>query len=97
VRYLIGPHGTVDAGAAGRRVSGNLSVVVVQVLNAVNITGVHSFLRKGAQTSRLFNGAIWSVATIKSLRPSMMLSAGFANFRVKPLIVPRDSVLFQER
>ncbi|MCK9917118.1 filamentous hemagglutinin family protein [Microbacteriaceae bacterium K1510] len=35
--YLIAPRGTVDAGAAGLRVSGNLSIAAVQVLNAANI------------------------------------------------------------
>src|SRR5262249_23514342 len=33
---LIAPRGTVDAGAAGVRVSGNLSVVALRVLNADN-------------------------------------------------------------
>jgi filamentous hemagglutinin family protein len=35
--YLIAPRGTVDAGDAGIRVSGNLVVAAAQVLNAVNI------------------------------------------------------------
>ncbi|MEW6437322.1 MAG: filamentous hemagglutinin family protein [Pseudomonadota bacterium] len=35
--YLIAPRGTVDAGAAGIRVSGNLDVAALQVLNAFNI------------------------------------------------------------
>lgn len=34
---LSAPHGTVDAGAAGIRVSGNLNIVALQVLNAFNI------------------------------------------------------------
>jgi len=34
---LTAPHGTVDAGAAGIRVAGNLNVVALQVLNAFNI------------------------------------------------------------
>jgi hypothetical protein len=39
---LVAPHGTVDAGAAGIRVSGNLNIAALQVLNAFNIqvTGV---------------------------------------------------------
>jgi filamentous hemagglutinin family protein len=35
--YLVAPRGTVDAGDAGIRVSGNLIVAAAQVLNAVNI------------------------------------------------------------
>ncbi|MEW6435850.1 MAG: filamentous hemagglutinin family protein [Pseudomonadota bacterium] len=35
--YLIAPRGTVDAGAAGIRVSGNLDVAALHVLNAFNI------------------------------------------------------------
>jgi hypothetical protein len=35
--YLIAPRGTVDAGAAGLRVSGNLSIAALQVLNTANI------------------------------------------------------------
>lgn len=35
--YLIAPRGTVDAGDAGIRVSGNLVLAAAQVLNAVNI------------------------------------------------------------
>ena len=35
--YLIAPRGTVDAGQAGIRVSGNLVVAAAQVVNAVNI------------------------------------------------------------
>ncbi|GGF32203.1 hypothetical protein GCM10011611_42980 [Aliidongia dinghuensis] len=35
--YLIAPRGTVDAGAAGIRVSGNLFVAALQVANADNI------------------------------------------------------------
>nr|WP_225737609.1 filamentous haemagglutinin family protein [Dyella acidiphila] len=35
--YLVAPRGTVDAGDAGIRVSGNLVVAAAQVLNAVNI------------------------------------------------------------
>ncbi|WP_326489800.1 filamentous haemagglutinin family protein [Paraburkholderia sp. ZP32-5] len=35
---LLAPRGTVDAGAAGIRVSGNLNIAALQVLNAVNIT-----------------------------------------------------------
>ena len=34
---LVAPHGTVDAGAAGIRVSGNLNILAVQVLNAYNV------------------------------------------------------------
>lgn len=34
---LVAPHGTVDAGAAGVRVSGNLNIVAVQVLNSFNL------------------------------------------------------------
>ncbi len=34
---LLAPRGTVDAGAAGIRVSGNLNVAALQVLNAANI------------------------------------------------------------
>ncbi len=34
---LTAPHGTVDAGAAGIRVAGNLNIVALQVLNAFNI------------------------------------------------------------
>ncbi len=34
---LITPRGTVDAGAAGIRVSGNLNIAALQVLNAFNI------------------------------------------------------------
>jgi Filamentous haemagglutinin family outer membrane protein len=34
---LVAPHGTVDAGAAGVRVSGNLNIAALQVLNAFNI------------------------------------------------------------
>jgi Filamentous haemagglutinin family outer membrane protein len=35
--FLIAPRGTVDAGAAGIRVSGNFSVAALQVLNTANI------------------------------------------------------------
>jgi hypothetical protein len=35
--YLMAPRGTVDAGAAGLRVSGNLSIAALQVLNTANI------------------------------------------------------------
>ncbi|HEX4181841.1 MAG TPA: filamentous hemagglutinin family protein [Caulobacteraceae bacterium] len=35
---LIAPRGTVDAGAAGIRVSGNLNIAALQVLNAFNIS-----------------------------------------------------------
>jgi hypothetical protein len=35
--YLLAPRGTVDAGDAGIRVSGNLSILAVQVLNTFNI------------------------------------------------------------
>ena len=35
--YLVAPRGTVDAGDAGIRVSGNLVVAAAQILNAVNI------------------------------------------------------------
>lgn len=35
--YLIAPKGSVDAGDAGIRVTGNLSIAAVQVLNADNI------------------------------------------------------------
>ena len=35
---LIAPHGTVNAGDAGIRASGNLNIAAVQVLNASNIT-----------------------------------------------------------
>ena len=35
--YLVAPRGTVDAGDAGIRVSGNLVIAAAQVLNAVNI------------------------------------------------------------
>jgi Filamentous haemagglutinin family outer membrane protein len=34
---LKAPRGTINAGAAGVRVSGNLNIVVLQVLNAFNI------------------------------------------------------------
>jgi hypothetical protein len=34
---LIAPRGTVDAGAAGIRVSGNLNIAALQALNAFNI------------------------------------------------------------
>ncbi|NVO17601.1 MAG: filamentous hemagglutinin family protein [Rhodoplanes sp.] len=34
---LTAPHGTVDAGAAGIRVAGNLNIVALQILNAFNI------------------------------------------------------------
>jgi hypothetical protein len=34
---LTAPHGTIDAGAAGIRVAGNLNLVALQVLNAFNI------------------------------------------------------------
>ncbi len=34
---LLAPRGTVDAGAAGIRVSGNLNVAALHVLNADNI------------------------------------------------------------
>ncbi|MEW6342584.1 MAG: filamentous hemagglutinin family protein [Pseudomonadota bacterium] len=34
---LLAPRGTIDAGAAGIRVSGNLNVAALQVLNAANI------------------------------------------------------------
>jgi hypothetical protein len=34
---LVAPHGTVDAGAAGIRVAGNLNIVALQVLNAFNL------------------------------------------------------------
>jgi hypothetical protein len=34
---LTAPHGTVDAGAAGIRVAGNLGILALQVLNAFNI------------------------------------------------------------
>ena len=34
---LVAPRGTVDAGAAGIRVSGNLNIAALQVLNAFNI------------------------------------------------------------
>ncbi|MEW6436329.1 MAG: filamentous hemagglutinin family protein [Pseudomonadota bacterium] len=34
---LTAPHGTVDAGAAGIRVAGNLNIIALQVLNAFNI------------------------------------------------------------
>jgi hypothetical protein len=34
---LIAPRGTVDAGAAGIRVSGNLNIAALQVLNAFNV------------------------------------------------------------
>ncbi len=34
---LIAPRGTVDAGAAGIRVSGNLNITALQVLNAANV------------------------------------------------------------
>jgi filamentous hemagglutinin family protein len=34
---LIAPRGTVDAGAAGIRVSGNLTIAALQVLNAFNV------------------------------------------------------------
>ena len=33
----MAPRGTVDAGAAGMRVSGNLNIAALQVLNAFNI------------------------------------------------------------
>jgi hypothetical protein len=36
--YLLAPRGTIDAGDAGIRVSGNLVVAAVQVLNAGNIS-----------------------------------------------------------
>lgn len=45
---LVAPHGTVDAGAAGIRVAGNLNIIALHVLNAYNIqvggttTGVSS-------------------------------------------------------
>ena len=35
--YLLAPRGTVDAGTAGIRVSGNLVVAAVQVVNAFNV------------------------------------------------------------
>ncbi|WFU84465.1 filamentous hemagglutinin family protein [Bradyrhizobium sp. CIAT3101] len=35
--YLLAPRGTVDAGTAGIRVSGNLIVAAVQVVNAFNV------------------------------------------------------------
>ncbi|WP_156918062.1 filamentous haemagglutinin family protein [Bradyrhizobium sp. Cp5.3] len=35
--YLLAPRGTVDAGEAGIRVSGNLTIAAVQVVNAGNI------------------------------------------------------------
>lgn len=35
--YLLAPRGTVDAGDAGIRVSGNLSIAALTVLNAFNI------------------------------------------------------------
>jgi hypothetical protein len=35
--YLLAPRGTVDAGAAGIRVSGNLSIAALYVANAFNI------------------------------------------------------------
>lgn len=34
---LAAPHGSVDAGAAGIRVSGNLNIVALQILNAYNV------------------------------------------------------------
>ncbi len=39
---LIAPRGTVNAGAAGLRSSGNLSIAALQVLNAANISAVGS-------------------------------------------------------
>jgi len=35
--YLIAPHGTVDAGDAGLRATGNLNIAALRVLNADNI------------------------------------------------------------
>ncbi len=34
---LVAPHGTVDAGAAGIRVAGDINIVALQVLNAFNV------------------------------------------------------------
>jgi hypothetical protein len=34
---LVAPHGTIDAGAAGIRVAGNLNLIALQVLNAFNV------------------------------------------------------------
>jgi hypothetical protein len=34
---LVAPHGTVDAGSAGIRVSGNLNIVAFQVVNSFNV------------------------------------------------------------
>ena len=60
---LIAPRGTVDAGAAGIRVSGNLNIAALQVLNAFNIqvqgvtTGVPGAVRQYRRSDARSNAA----------------------------------------
>ena len=65
---LIAPRGTVNAGDAGIRASGNLSIAAVQVLNAGNITA-------GGKTSGVPTSAVANVGALAAASST----AGAAN------------------
>lgn len=66
---LIAPAGTVDAGDAGIRVSGNLNIAATQVLNAGNISvngssiGIPAPVSVGANVGSLTSASTTAVAT----------------------------------
>ncbi|MDR3470829.1 MAG: filamentous hemagglutinin family protein, partial [Devosia sp.] len=76
---LIAPRGTVDAGAAGVRVSGNLSIAAFQVLNAFNIQvqGVSAGVPtvQGPPVAALTTASNSSAATAQAATPAQQTEA----------------------
>ncbi|MEW6438765.1 MAG: filamentous hemagglutinin family protein [Pseudomonadota bacterium] len=81
--YLIAPRGTVDAGAAGIRVSGNLDIAALQVLNAFNIQvqGV----TQGIPTATAPNiGALDNASAASGAATKAITSTGQGNHAAAP-------------
>jgi hypothetical protein len=76
---LTAPHGTVDAGAAGIRVAGNLNIVALQVLNAFNIqvggVSVGVPVTQGPPVAALTSASNSTAATAQATTPAQETGA----------------------
>lgn len=85
---LIAPHGTVDAGDAGIRVSGNINVAAAHVANAANISVGGS--AAGVPTGVVDTGALGAGAAANSAANK---AASDAQDKNKPQTASADTVL----
>jgi hypothetical protein len=74
--FLIAPRGTVDAGAAGIRVSGNFSVAALQVLNTANIQ---------------VQGATTGITTVQAPNTGALTTASNATAAIQQTALPAQS------